>query len=99
EIAKFAVVLGIALFSDKHYQQRKSLWYGLLLPLLPVVPILVLLRMEPHNSAILLICAIAGTMLLCGGCGLRWMPLAAATGLGGLYFMLTAEGNDVANER
>ena len=94
EIAKFAVVLGIALFSDKHYQQRKSLWYGLLLPLLPVVPILVLLRMEPHNSAILLICAIAGTMLLCGGCGLRWMPLAAATGLGGLYFMLTAEGND-----
>lgn len=99
EIAKFAVVLGIALFSDNHYQQRKSLWYGLLLPLLPVVPILVLLRMEPHNSAILLICAIAGTMLLCGGCGLRWMPLAAATGLGGLYFMLTAEGNDVANER
>lgn len=99
EIAKFAVILGVALYTDQHYEQRRTLVHGMIMPILPVLPIVVLLRMEPHNSAILLICMIVGTMLLCGGCAMRWMPLMAAVAAGGLYLMLTAEGNDVANER
>ena len=99
EIAKFAVILGVALYTDKHYEQRHTLVHGMIIPVAPVLPIVVLLRMEPHNSAILLICMILGTMLLCGGCALRWMPVMAGVVMGGLYLMLTAEGNDVANER
>ncbi|WP_294540086.1 putative peptidoglycan glycosyltransferase FtsW [uncultured Gemmiger sp.] len=99
EIAKFAVILGVALYTDEHYEQRRTLVHGMIMPILPVLPIVVLLRMEPHNSAILLICMILGTMLLCGGCALRWMPVMAGVAMGGLYLMLTAEGNDVANER
>lgn len=99
EIAKFAVILGVALYTDQHYEQRRTLVHGMIMPILPVLPIVVLLRMEPHNSAILLICMIVGTMLLCGGCAMRWMPMMAAVAAGGLYLMLTAEGNDVANER
>lgn len=99
EIAKFAVILWVAMYTDKHYEQRKTLLHGMIMPVLPVLPIVVLLRMEPHNSAILLICMIVGTMLLCGGCALRWMPVMAGVAMGGLYLMLTAEGNDVANER
>ena len=94
EIAKFAVILGVALYTDKYYEKRHTLMHGMIIPVAPVLPIVVLLRMEPHNSAILLICMIVGTMLLCGGCALRWMPV-----MGGIYLMLTAEGNDVANER
>ena len=99
EIAKFAVILWIAMYTDKHYEQRRTLLHGMIMPVLPVLPIVVLLRMEPHNSASLLICMILGTMLLCGGCALRWMPVMAGVAMGGLYLMLTAEGNDVANER
>lgn len=99
EIAKFAVILWVAMYTDQHYEQRKTLLHGMVMPVLPVLPIVVLLRMEPHNSAILLICMILGTMLLCGGCGLRWMPVMIGIAMGGLYLMLTAEGNDVANER
>lgn len=77
EIAKFAVILGVALYTDEHYEQRRTLVHGMIMPILPVLPIVVLLRMEPHNSAILLICMILGTMLLCGGCALRWMPVMA----------------------
>ena len=99
EVAKFATVLGIALMTDRQYDKRHTLVHGLVVPLAPLLPVFVLLRLEPHNSAILLICMIAVTMLFCGGCGLRWMPLLGALGLGGIYFMLTAEGNDVAHER
>lgn len=99
EIAKFAVILGVALYTDKYYEKRHTLMHGMIIPVAPVLPIVVLLRMEPHNSAILLICMIVGTMLLCGGCALRWMPVMAGVAMGGIYLMLTAEGNDVANER
>ena len=99
EIAKFAVILGVALYTDKYYEKRHTLMHGMILPVAPVLPNVVLLRMEPHNSAILLICMIVGTMLLCGGCALRWMPVMAGVAMGGIYLMLTAEGNDVANER
>ena len=99
EIAKFAVILGVALYTDKYYEKRHTLMHGMIIPVAPVLPIVVLLRMEPHNSAILLICMILGTMLLCGGCALRWMPVMAGVAMGGIYLMLTAEGNDVANER
>lgn len=99
EIAKFAVILGVALYTDKYFEKRHTLMHGMIIPVAPVLPIVVLLRMEPHNSAILLICMIVGTMLLCGGCALRWMPVMAGVAMGGIYLMLTAEGNDVANER
>lgn len=99
EIAKFAVILWIAMYTDNHYEKRNTLVHGMIMPVLPVLPIVVLLYMEPHNSAILLICMIVATMLLCGGCALRWMPLMAGLGVLGIYLMLTAKGNDVANER
>ena len=98
-MAKFAAVLGIALMTDNQYDKRNTLvqWAGRSAS--ARAAIFVLLYLEPHNSAILLICMITGTMLVCGGCALRWLPLAAAAGGAGIYLMLTAEGNDVANER
>ncbi len=38
-------------------------------PLLPLVPVVILLMMEPHMSGIVLTCAIVGTILLLGGSG------------------------------
>ena len=46
----------------------------LLVPLLPLIPVVLLLVMEPHMSGIVLTCAIVGTILLLGGNGggLTW---------------------------
>lgn len=41
----------------------------LLLPLLPLIPVVGLLLLEPHMSGIVLTCAIVGTILLLGGNG------------------------------
>lgn len=55
-------------------------WRELIVPLLPLVPVVVLLFLEPHLSGIVLTCAIVGTILLLGGCGkfLTWALAGSA---------------------
>ena len=52
----------------------------LVVPVLPLVPVVVLLFLEPHMSGILLTTAIVGTILMLTGCGgvLTWCGAAAA---------------------
>ena len=42
----------------------------LIVPLLPLIPVVILLMLEPHMSGIVLTTAICGTILLLGGSGL-----------------------------
>lgn len=91
EVAKFWVILWIADYADKHYQQRHTLRHGIVGPIAPVIPILILLLMEPHNSATLLIVLIAGTMLVCGGCGLKWIPPVGIVGAAALWIYLSQD--------
>lgn len=87
EMAKFAIILGTADAMDKHKEQIKNPLYGIILPALPLVPVLILLRLEPHNSAMLLMCAIFATMVLCAGGGGWWLFIAGGVaGVGGLAF-------------
>lgn len=87
EMAKFAIILGTADAMDKHKEQIKNPLYGIILPALPLVPVLILLRLEPHNSAMLLMCAIFATMVLCAGGGGWWLFIAGGVaGAGGLAF-------------
>ena len=59
---------------------RQRLWHELIKPLLPLLPVIVLLALEPHMSGIVLTCAIAGTILMLGGCGgvITWGGAALA---------------------
>lgn len=87
EMAKFAIILGTADAMDKHKEQIKNPLYGIIFPALPLVPVLILLRLEPHNSAMLLMCAIFATMVLCAGGGGWWLFIAGGVaGVGGLAF-------------
>ena len=89
EIAKFSVILWVADYASTHYDQRGTLLHGLLGTVGPVIPIMVLLLMEPHKSATLLICLIVGTMLVCGGCGLHWLPLAVPAAIAAGWYYLS----------
>ena len=88
ELAKFSVMLWTADMLDRDHAHKTSIWYGLLKPALPLVPILILLKLEPHNSAILLLCAIFGTMILCNGSAMRWWPMVGAAGAAGVIAFL-----------
>ena len=69
--------------------------YGIVLPVLPLLPVVVLLYKEPHNSAIMLILLIAGSMILCGGVGRFWCIPAAGAAAFVIYKMLTGQNNYV----
>ena len=59
---------------------RVRVWKQLVVPVLPLIPVVILLAMEPHMSGILLTTAIVGTILMLTGCGgvLTWCGAAAA---------------------
>ena len=101
ELAKFSVMLWTADMLDRDNDKKKSLWYGLLKPALPLVPILVLLKMEPHNSAMMLLCLIFVTMIACNGSAMRWSPLAGAGTVAGAiaYVKHLASGEGYAAGR
>lgn len=99
EMAKFAIILGTADALDKRKEQIRNPLYGIILPALPLIPVLILLRLEPHNSAMLLMCAIFATMVLCAGGGGWWLFVAGVVAAGGglaFYNYLSSSGGYAA---
>ena len=95
EMAKFSVILGTATYVDSFKEKRRGLIHGLILPSLPLIPILLLILQQPHYSAIILILMIYATMLICGGCGLRWMPPFLGVAVVGVVIFLNSQQNYV----
>ena len=59
---------------------RVRVWKQLVVPVLPLIPVVILLALEPHMSGIVLTTAICGTILLLGGSGgiITWGCAGAA---------------------
>ena len=102
ELAKFAVILGTADILDHHQREIKSLFQCVFKPACLLIPILVLLRLEPHNSAMLLMAMIFATMLVCAGAGgvKLWAVVVPAGAAVLVYFIKSlASGDGYASER
>ena len=102
ELAKFAVILGTADILDHHQREIKSLFQCVFKPACLLIPILVLLKLEPHNSAMLLMAMIFATMLVCAGAGsVKLWAVAVPAGAAVLaYFIKSlASGDGYASER
>jgi len=100
EIAKLALVLSFAQMICKLGKEKmKTFKYGVL-PFAVVTGIMiVLLRMEPHLSAIIIVTALAAIMMFAGGTRLRWFVLAVTilTSMicGFIFFQLRSTVPDV----
>ena len=88
ELAKFSLMIWTADMLDRDYDKKNRLWYGAIKPALPLLPILYLLHKEPHNSAMILLCLIFATMLVCTLSPGRWLLLLIPAGVVvGAYFL------------
>jgi len=95
EVAKLAIILAFAQMSCKLGKERmKSFKFGVFPFAIVTGVIIVLLRLEPHLSAIIIVTALTAIMMFAGGTRLRWFLLAVtilAAMIGGLiYFQLRA---------
>ena len=93
EIAKFSIVLLLAALFEQNRSRMRSFRQGILLPGVLLLPILVLLRLEPHNSAMILMCCITATMMFVGGTNLMWFGVGGGAAAGGIALLLiTSKG-------
>jgi len=77
EIAKLALILAFAQMACKLGKDRmKTFKFGVLPFAIVTGVMIVLLRMEPHLSAIIIVTALAAIMMFAGGTRLRWFLLA-----------------------
>jgi len=100
EIAKLALILAFAQMTCKLGKERmKTFKYGVMPFAIVTVIMIVLLRMEPHLSAIIIVTALAAIMMFAGGTRLRWFILAVtilvAMICGFIFFQLRSTVPDV----
>jgi len=101
EIAKLALILSFAQMTCKLGKQRmKTFKYGVIPFAVITVTMIILLRMEPHLSAIIIVTALAAIMMFAGGTRLRWFLIAVAVLVamicGFIFFQLKSTDPDVA---
>jgi len=79
EIAKLALILSFAQMTCKLGRDRMQTFkYGVIPFAVITLIMIVLLRMEPHLSAIIIVTALAAIMMFAGGTRLRWFMIAVA---------------------
>ena len=100
EIAKLAMILAFAQITCKLGKDRmKTFKYGVVPFAIITVIMIVLLRLEPHLSAIIIVTALAAIMMFAGGTRLRWFIMAllilVAMICGFIFFQLRLTAPDV----
>lgn len=96
EIAKLGVILSYAAMISTFQEKMETFRWGILPFGAILLVIIVLLRLEPHNSAIVIITCTAGAMLFLGGVKYRWFVLGGTVMLLGIVVILGAGGYEAS---
>lgn len=92
EFAKLGVVLTFAATMSVYRDKMKTFRYGVL-PFAAILGIIsVLLYLEPHMSATIIILMLGAVMMFLGGTRLRWFAIGAAAGLALVLVYLSTKG-------
>lgn len=92
EIAKFAIIVLFAAMIHRFGDQMRKAKFGLVPFLIVLLPVVVLVALEPHISGTLIICAIGVIMMIVGGTRLYWFILFGGAGSGALLaFVLLSD--------
>lgn len=92
EVMKFCLVVIFAKLIEYHNARMKTFRYGVLLFVLLLIPVVGLLLLEPHMSAIVLVTGIAMIMMFVGGTRLFYFAaLIMTAGAGLAAFVLSGK--------
>ena len=96
EVAKLGIILSFAALISAFGEKMETFRWGIAPFGAILAVIVVLLRLEPHNSAIVIIVCTAGAMLFFGGVKYRWFILGGCAMLLGLVLILGAGGYEAS---
>ena len=96
ELAKIAIVLWTAAIAVKKQDRLHSFRHGLLPCLLVIGPVCLLVVLQPHFSATLIIAAVAGTVLFAAGARLGHFAVLVAAALPVAWIQIAGSGYRMA---
>lgn len=96
ELAKLGVILSFAAMISEFGEKMETFRFGIAPFGAILVVIVILLRLEPHNSAIVIIACTAASMLFLGGVKYRWFILGGCVMLLGVALILGAGGYEAS---
>ena len=91
EIAKFSLVVYLAAMLDKYQANARSVPVFLIC-VLPLAVFAVLLKLEPHFSAIIILCMLTGVLLFVGGANRTCLIVVAVLAVAALAALLLSGG-------
>lgn len=92
EITKLAVILYFASMACRYKDKMKTWRYGIIPFAFYLGVIVILLGLEPHFSAIIIICLVGGVMMFAGGSSLKHLSLILLAGGAAMAALLLAGG-------
>ena len=99
EIAKFALILGIADWSSKHFREMHTFKMGVLPCLLMYGVYAALLVLEPHYSGVVIITLLAAVMMFVGGIRKRYFFIAGLLIVGAVLILVVTDKLGYAMQR
>ncbi len=96
ELAKLGVILSFAAMIAAFGEKMETFRWGIAPFGGILLMIVILLRLEPHNSAIVIIGCTGGAMLFLGGVKYRWFVLLGSVMLLGVVLILGAGGYELS---
>jgi len=91
ELAKLAVIIGIALYCERYQRHLATFKRGILIPALLLLPILGLIFVEKDRGATILLGAVSGTMLIVAGVRWRYLLPPIVIGVAALVLSIAAD--------
>ena len=80
ELAKLAVIIGLAHYAEHYRRHMTGFWKGLVIPMLCMAPILGLIFVEPDRGGTILLAAVGCTIMVVAG--VRWLHLLPMVSIG-----------------
>ena len=93
EAMKFSIIPVFANMIVKAKNKMNTFYYGVARFILVLLPVIFLMKLEPHLSGIVLICLIAGVLMFIGGTNVKWFIALFSLAFLALIYMLIFSGN------
>lgn len=93
DVAKFTLILMLAMYITKNYNKMKQIKYGVVIPAIIILSFCGLIAVEPHLSCTILIFVIGVSLMFAGGT--RWQYFAVGAGFVVAVVMLVITNPDV----
>lgn len=99
EIAKFSIILLFSYLISRNYSKMKTFKYGILPYVILLAIICVLVVIEPHLSATVVIFLLGVSLMVVGGIKLRWLFAGVGIGASGVAIAILTGIVDYGSDR